>query len=142
MLVIRLRVIHDSDTGAPTCSFARRPTVPELICSSWITSGWTARSSSTSCFVTTAVATRLIRNTPGKPRIGVAASRPTGVDWGRGGSVLRRPSLLRRNAFLQHAFSIFSGGGRGGTAQAKLPLGRLNYWSGQKDKDGRYHTSL
>src|ERR1022692_4970610 len=32
-------------------SFARRPTVPEPICSSWITTGWTARSSSTSCFV-------------------------------------------------------------------------------------------
>src|ERR1039458_3616918 len=51
LLVMRLVLIHDGDTGAPTCSFARRPTVPELICSSWITSGSTARSSSASCFV-------------------------------------------------------------------------------------------
>src|ERR1019366_3099788 len=51
VLVMRLLGIHDSDTGAPTCSFVRRPTVPGPICSSWITNGCVARSSSTSCFV-------------------------------------------------------------------------------------------
>src|SRR5450759_5013522 len=54
MLVMCLRVIHDSDTGVPICSFAHRPTVPGPICSSWITSGWAARSSSASCFVSAA----------------------------------------------------------------------------------------
>jgi MFS family permease len=51
VLVICISVGHDSDIGAPICSFARRPTVPGLIYSSWITSGWTVRSSSASCFV-------------------------------------------------------------------------------------------
>ncbi len=33
--------VHESREELP--EFPRRPTVPELICSSWITSGWTVR---------------------------------------------------------------------------------------------------
>src|ERR1035437_5373415 len=68
---MRLLVIHDSDTGAPTCSFVRRPTVPEPICSSWITNGCVARSSSTSCFV-------------------LAASRPPRLTDPVAGTILRK----------------------------------------------------
>src|ERR1017187_4274131 len=72
---------HDSDTGASICSFARRPTVPEPICSSWITTGWTARSSSTSCFVSAAL---------------IAGQRPARLPDPVAGTVLRETLRPRR----------------------------------------------